>query len=183
MSRLFKNLSDTFYVNDIAGYAKTLNTCYLSNLTNSQQKTLKTLIQKANDYVDYTEEDYPRFISLHWSPKGKKIKKSDRVYFTNENALRIDKYMHFIKTKIEPFYEPYLLAPLLIESSIHNNTNGQFSAFYKDEQGKGKYGGKKEVDIDRIKGQIRLKMPCLSDHRSSVYISQMDANVWAEQNL
>ena len=61
--------------------------------------------------------------------------------------------MYFIK-QIPEKYRCYLLAPLLVQASIHNNTNGQFSAFYKDENGLGKYGGKKEIDLKRITKDI-----------------------------
>ena len=50
--------------------------------------------------------------------------------------------MHFIKT-VHKSHRHYLLAPLLVQCSIHNNTNGQFSAFYKDVDGIEKLGGKR----------------------------------------
>ena len=50
--------------------------------------------------------------------------------------------MHYLNTKVSPEYKPFLLAPLLIECSIHNNTDGKFASFYK-ENNIGKFGGKK----------------------------------------
>ena len=49
---------------------------------------------------------------------------------------------------------------------MHNNTNGQFSAFYKDENGVGKLGGKKEIDLKRIAKKITLPYPIFSSNRS-----------------
>ena len=52
--------------------------------------------------------------------------------------------MFYIKNYVEErYHDPLLLGPLLVQCSIHNNTNGQFSAYYKNEEKtKGMYGGK-----------------------------------------
>ena len=180
LSRLFKNNSSFFHVNDLAGYSKTLNLCYLSNPTKVDQYYINNLIDKANDFVDNSSENYEKFVSKHWSfSESCKNKKEKRLYYSYENALRIDKYMHFIKT-VHKSHRHYLLAPLLVQCSIHNNTNGQFSAFYKDVDGIGKLGGKKEVDIKRIAGQIKLPYPLFSNHKSGKKVYQMDTNEWVK---
>lgn len=182
LSRLFKNNSKKFFVNDIAGYAKTLNLCYLSNPTETNKKIIYNLIDQANYFVDNSEEEYEKFVSKHWSfSESCSNKKEKRLFYSFENALRIDKYMHFINTKIHKSNRHFLLAPLLVECSIHNNTNGQFSAFYKDENGIGKLGGKKEVDLKRITKQIRLPYPMFSSNRSQKKVFQMDTNEWVKQ--
>ena len=125
LSRLFKNNSKKFFVNDIAGYSKTLNMCYLSNPTDIDKKHIYKLVDEANKFVDNSTEDYEKFISKHWSfSEDSDNKKEKRLYYTYENALRIDKYMHFIKNKLHKSNRHYLLAPLLVECSIHTNTNG-----------------------------------------------------------
>ena len=87
--------------------------------------------------------------------------------------------LYYIKNYVEEKYKPYLLGPLLVQCSIHNNTNGQFSAFYKDEKKeKGMFGGKKEIDLNRIKGKIEPKMPILTSHKANVKISQKDVIEW-----
>ena len=68
-----------------------------------------------------------------------------------------------------------------MEASIHNNTNGQFSAFYKDENGIGKFGGKKEIDVRRITTPINLKMPIFSPIPCDVTVSRMDTNEWIKK--
>lgn len=102
--------------------------------------------------------------------------KKDRVYFTEQNAKLIDRYRHFIQT-VPSKYQPYLLASLLVECSIHTNTNGQFSAFYK-KNGKGCFGGKTGTDIKRITQPIHLKNPIFSSHPCNVIISCEDTNNW-----
>ena len=113
---------------------------------------------------------------MHWAPSGK-ITKEQRVYYTEKNGKLIDRYRSFINS-IPENDKPFVLAPLLVEASIHNNTNGQFSAFYKDEHGVGKFGGKKEVDIKRITTPIKLSFPIFSPSPCNVKVARMDTNQW-----
>ena len=177
IARLFKIKGVSLHVNDIAGYSETLNKCYLSTPTNIQQKRIEKLIAKANKFA-YSEDtiNYDKWVQLHWSPSGK-ITKEQRVYYTEKNGKLIDRYRSFINSLPEND-RAYVLAPLLVEASIHNNTNGQFSAFYKDEHGVGKFGGKKEVDIKRITTPIKLPLPIFSPSPCNVNVSRMDTNQW-----
>lgn len=180
VSRLLKTRVSTLYTNDLAGYSKTLNQCYLSTPTPGEITNIKRYIQQANKFVrEDGDGGAPAWIRRHWAPSGE-IMKTDRAYFTEKNALFIDKYMFFIKN-IPEQYQFYLLAPLLVQASIHNNTNGQFSAFYKDANGVGKYGGKKEIDVKRITGDITLEIPIFSPHTCKVHVSQLDSNEWVKQ--
>jgi len=181
VARLLKLKSKTLYVNDISGYSFTLNQCFLSNPTKEDLDNIKTLIDKANKFA-YSKGDkgVPKWIRCHWSPNGE-ITKDDRVYFTEKNGLLIDKYMYFIKTHSYPKkYECFLLAQLLVKCSIHNNTNGQFSAFYKDENGIGKYGGKKEIDLKRITKDIKLDIPVLMPNTCNAIVSRLDVLDWLD---
>ena len=173
LSRLFKTHASHLFTNDIAGYSKTLNRCYLSNVSNYDKEKINKIIDDANNFVDNNEkEKFEKFISVYWSDFGEKNTKSTRSYFTEENAIRIDKYMHFIKNRVHKSIQYYLLAPLLVECSMHNNTNGQFSAFYKDSDGFGKLGGKKEIDLKRITKVIRIPYPILKMNNCRNIISQ-----------
>ena len=180
VSRLLKTKVDVLYTNDLAGYSKTLNRCYLSTPNKNDLQKIREYIDLANKFASQEGDGgAPSWIRRHWAPSGE-ITKGQRVYFTEKNALLIDKYMYFIK-QIPEKYSCYLLAPLLVEASIHNNTNGQFSAFYKDENGLGKYGGKKEVDLKRITKDISLDMPIFSPNPCKVAVSQADSNEWVQQ--
>lgn len=180
VSRLLKTTSNKLYVNDNAGYSKTLNECFLSTLTTKEKQNLSKIIDKANDFAHNNKHTKVNsYISKYWSPKDEKINIHDRVYFTHYNGKLLDRYMHFINHDDYPKkYRPFLLAQILVKASIHNNTNGQFSAFYKNKSGVGKYGGEKEIDIKRITKEIMLDNPILSDHPCDVHIEQMDANKW-----
>ena len=175
VSRLLKKTSTTLYTNDMAGYSETLNRCYLSTPNTTKMAQIKKYIEAANLFVDEGRIEVPSWIRTHWAPCGE-IRKEHRVYFTEENALRIDRYRHFINL-IPRAYRPYLLAPLLVECSIHNNTNGQFSGFYKKD-GIGCFGGKTGTDVKRITQAIRLSCPLFSSHPCRAIIDRKDANEW-----
>jgi len=180
VSRLLKRRSKKLYTNDIAGYSKTLNTCYLSTPTSNMRGRINTYIDTANDIANNTTEVSEPWISKHWSPKDSTILESERAYFTRDNAVRIDAIRDYIET-IPVKYRDHIKAPLLVESSIHNNTNGQFSAFYKDGNNIGKYGGKKEIDIKRITQQIKLPYPIYDTNKCDIHVSQMDTNEWVKK--
>ena len=182
VSRLFKNrvMNDvipleelkTLYVNDMAGYSKTLNECYLTSTTDLTTDDYENLILHKKKLKTFLSKSKipKKFISKHWSPNNdNNIKEGERAYFTFKNACTIDKMMYYIKNKVEKKYQCYFLAPLLVKCSIHNNTNGQFSAYYKNEEKtKGMYGGKKKVDLHRITGEILPELPILTQHKANV---------------
>ena len=185
VSRLFKNRSnDDFYVNDISGYSKTLNQCYLTSTQNLSTDDIETLIKYIKDIRTFikTSENPKPFIAKNWSPKDDdNIQPNERVYFTAENGETIDKMLYYIHNYVKEKYKPFLLAPLIVQCSMHNNTNGQFSAYYKDEnKEKGMYGGKKEIDLNRIKKKIEPIMPILTSHKANIVISQNDVLKWLD---
>tara|TARA_Y100000816_G_C26079186_1_gene568542 strand:+ start:114 stop:1283 length:1170 start_codon:yes stop_codon:yes gene_type:complete len=195
VSRLLKNrvMGDysqslkKLYVNDIAGYSNTLNKCYLTSsndVSEFDEVVISTYITEINNFMDDPQDEESKinyFISRNWAPSDDDdIKEGERVYFTKENANRIDRAMHFLNTKVSPEYKQFLLAPLLIECSIHNNTDGKFASFYK-ENNIGKYGGKNSVDLKRITQQIVIKKPILTEPKADVILSKKDANDWVRQ--
>jgi adenine-specific DNA-methyltransferase len=178
VSRLFKTGSSELYTNDIAGYSQTLNQCFLSTPQNKTIQQLEKIIEQANNYADNSDSLCDPWIQSHWCAQDENnIQENDRVYYTRENAIRIDKYRYFINHFVEKSYCHYLLAVLLVEASIHSNTNGQFSAFYKKD-GKGAFGGKTGTDIHRITKKIELYLPNFSPNKNKINISQQDTNEW-----
>jgi|APSaa5957512535_1039671.scaffolds.fasta_scaffold24610_4 adenine-specific DNA-methyltransferase len=184
VSRLLKTKAKELYTNDLAGYSKTLNMCYLAEPKKTMQKQIKKYIDNANKRADEIQSGGKAlsgcWISNHWSPKTSTITESDRAYYTRENGCRIDVMRNYIES-IPEKYRSYVLAPLLVECSIHNNTNGQFAAFYKDKDGKkGEYGGKTGTDIKRITQDIRIPYPIFEESGCKSHITQMDATEWAK---
>jgi adenine-specific DNA-methyltransferase len=185
VSRLFKTIAAELYTNDLAGYSQTLNACYLSAPTKPTRIQIKKCIDEANKKADEATHTplahiTDKWISKHWAPENPTITQKDRAYFTCENGRRIDAIRNYIET-LPKKIQPYVLAPLLVESSIHNNTNGQFAAFYKDKDGKkGEYGGKTKTDIKRITQEIRIPYPIFEKSKCKTHITQMDATEWAK---
>ena len=196
VSRLLKTKASELYTNDLAGYSRTLNTCYLATPDAETLKQIEVYVTAANKLASAAAgtgaagtsaagtsaagTSASAWISGNWAPATPEITEHDRVYFTYENGKRIDVLRDYITT-LPPLYQPYLLAPLLVECSIHNNTNGQFSAFYKDANAeKGAYGGKGGVDLKRIIQPIILPLPLFDPHPCKTVISQMDTNAWAK---
>jgi len=194
VSRLLKNRvmgSDsenlkTLYVNDIAGYAKTINECYLTSnldLTTDDCETLILHMKNINKFINNDSVNPEPFIAKYWAPKDDgDIKENERTYYSHENAVRIDKIRYYINKYVEEQYKCFFLAPLLVQCSIHNNTNGQFSAYYKNKaKTKGKFGGENGVDLQRIKGKIEPTMPILTSHKAKVIISQENTLDWIKK--
>jgi len=192
VTRLFKNrvMSDndssqelkSLYVNDMAGYSKTLNECYLTSLKDLNTDDFENIglhFKKLKKFLSTKNNPNP-FISKYWSPQNdNNIKEGERAYYTHKNACNIDKIMYYIKNYVEPEYRSFFIGPLLVQCSIHANTNGQFSAYYKNEEKtKGMYGGKKSVDLKRITGEILPMMPVLTEHKANIHISQLNTNDW-----
>lgn len=179
VSRLFKNRGASLHTNDISGYSETLNRAYLHNIGDDDLKKIIKYVNTANKHADKGTKKYAqKFISGNWAPLHS-ITEEDRVYFTEENGKRIDILRNYIET-IPDEYKSYLLASLLVECSIHNNTNGQFSAFYKNGN-IGQYGGKNNIDLRRITKPIELKPPIFSNTDCDVHIQKMDTNEWVHK--
>ena len=180
VSRLLKIHSKILFSNDLAGYSKTLNNSFLSNLTSEEYKEVEKIMDVANSYVDMmSNEGVPNFVSKHWSPSSDNVKIDERAYFTKQNGERIDKYRYFIEN-YDTKYKDYLLASLLVQCSIHNNTGGHFAAYYKKD-GIGHFGGKNSNDLKRITEPIRLTPPVIYSNKCDCVISQKDTNEWLRE--
>jgi len=146
---------------------------------------LRDLIDQANALANNPIPKNDEWFAKHWAPQNDNdIQEGERCYFTRENAVIIDTIRNFIQSDAVPdLYKPHLLAPLLVQASIHNNTNGQFAAYYKDEDGIGCFGGKKRVDLKRITDRIILpypEEPAAGDYPSDTKttLTQKDAHQW-----
>jgi len=74
-------------------------------------------------------------------------------------------------------YRVFMLAVLLSEASIHANTAGVFKGFYKNKHTKiGQFGGSGSDALIRIKGDITMQVPILSNFECDYEVYQKDAN-------
>ncbi|HEX3239116.1 MAG TPA: DNA adenine methylase [Solirubrobacterales bacterium] len=176
VSRLFKSQASYVVANDLEPYAQVLGQCFLANEGDVPWDRLEAAISSLNDAADDTELS-GGFIERLYSPRSDDhIQPGERVFYTRDNARRLDVYARLIREADEDL-RPFLLGPLLSAASVNANTAGVFKGFYKDSStGIGKFGGRGADALSRIKGRIRLQPPILSRHRGDFDVLQEDAN-------
>lgn len=173
VARLMKYYASKLYANDLESYARTTNTCYLSNVSEVDIPLLQEWITQLNAAKpDATRE--PGFIQKHYAPvDDANIRPGERAFYTSRNARMIDE----VRMRVEeapPSIRPHLIASLLVEASIHTNTSGTFRGFHK-RNGIGHFGGSRGDDLVRIAADIRLEMPVFCERECEVEVLQMDA--------
>jgi len=175
-SRLFKKYSKTLFVNDLELYSNIINKCYLTNLSQINLNDICANIDYLNSIAAKPINN--GIIKELYSPLDDfNIKKSDRVFYTNENAKIIDTIrQEIIRSFINQDY--LYIAPLLIASSINVNTSGVFKGFYKNSKtGIGQFGGNAKNCLKRITGKIKLEYPIFSNYECDIKIYQQNTNV------
>lgn len=177
VARKLKQYSSHLYVNDLEKYSCIINDCYLTNKEDFNEDVYSELY----DLIIHSEP-IEGIITENYSPKNTfDIKEGERVFYTHENAIKIDTIRNAID-KIPESYKKFFIAPLLYEASVHTNTSGVFKGFYKSkEKNIGKFGGDGENALDRIMGNIELKKPVFSNYSCQVTVFNKDANVLAEE--
>jgi len=173
VSRKLKRYASRIYVNDLEEYSYVINNCYLTNKEDFNEEFYEYLYNKIKE-----KEPVEGVISQNYAPKDDtNIKKGERVFYTHENAIRIDTIRAAIDDVPES-YKKFFLAPLLYEASVHTNTSGVFKGFYKSKtENVGKFGGDGQNALERIMGKIELKKPVLSEYNAQVTLFKEDANI------
>jgi adenine-specific DNA-methyltransferase len=180
VSRLFKSEASSVISNDLEGYARVLGECYLSNLEEVPWERLESVITDLNARA-LTAEPCGFIERLYAPADDDDIQPGERVFYTRDNARRLDFFAQQI-AHLDSDLRPYLMGPLLSAASVHANTAGVFKGFYKDrETGLGRFGGKGEDALSRIKGRIELRLPIVSRHSGPYEVLQTDANRLPEQ--
>jgi adenine-specific DNA-methyltransferase len=179
VSRLLKKHSSLIAANDLEAYARAVSECYLSNRDES-------LLAEATEHVERMNAAAASgvrrdgFIRELYSPADdKNIQFGERVFYSNDNARRLDFYVQELQM-LSPDIRRLLLAPLLSKASIHANTGGVFKGFYKDKNtGIGKFGAAAGDAVKRILAPIELEMPVMSLFETEYEVYQQDANTLA----
>ncbi len=173
ISRLFKSYADILYVNDLENYCKTLNSCYLANKSEIKNNDIIDMIDFLNN--NKLKNQPIGFIEDNYAPNNDNdIQEKERVFYTRTNAKIIDNIRRLLE-KFDIKIRHFGLAPLIVKASIHTNTSGVFKGFHKKD-GIGHFGGKGENALFRIKKEIFLEYPLLSNRECEVKISQGDTN-------
>lgn len=175
VSRFFKQHAELLVSNDIERYAKVIGDCYLANRSTIDFDALREHHRSVAEAAE-TLPVRDGFVRRLYAPKrDDAIEPDDRVFYTTDNAMRIDSLRHRIDSVPEA-HRVFLLAPLLSEASVHNNTSGVFKGFYKNADGVGQFGGNNRDALTRILGKIELPFPVFSRFECDVDVRQDDAN-------
>lgn len=182
VARMLKEYSSKLIVNDMERYSEVINKCYLTNMNEFDKDGYGYHKKKIDFLIDNSIYKTDGIIANSYAPKDDSdIKEGERCFYTRENALIIDTIRNEIED-IPASMQKYFLAPLLYEASVKTNTSGVFKGFYKDsETGIGKFGGRKEQALNRIKGRIELQEPLLSHHSCEVEILRSDIHKAVKQ--
>lgn len=176
VSRMLKQYASELVVNDIEDYARVVSECYLSNRGEVPVGDVAATADALNRAVDDGSRP-PGFIRRLYAPRDPAaIDPSDRVFYTPDNAVRLDAYRQLLEHE-PPEIRALLMGPLLSAASVHANTAGVFKGFYKDRStGVGKFGGSGADALERITRQIVLEPPILSRFECAYAVHQADAN-------
>lgn len=175
VSRFFKQHATRLISNDLEHYAGIIGECYLANASSIDFAALR----RHHAHVTHAADTLPvrdGFIRRLYAPAcDDAIRPGERVFFTVDNAMRIDSMRAAIR-ETPAGIQPFLLGPLLAEASVHNNTSGVFKGFYKDARGVGRFGGQSGDALARILGRIELPFPVFSRFECDVQVHREDAN-------
>ncbi|PPE06377.1 restriction endonuclease subunit M [Mesoplasma corruscae] len=173
VSRNLKEHSAKIIANDLEGYSAVINKCYLTNKDEFD-------VLKWKEYKEVIEREMSKtkggiIQELYAPKKDTNIKEGERVFYTTRNAKFIDSLRQSIN-KIPEEYRKFFIAPLLVESSIKNNTSGVFKGFYKNSKtGIGQFGGNGKNSLSRIMANIEIKEPIFSNFNCEFEVYQEDA--------
>ena len=186
VSRLAKYLNLEVHSNDWEYYSYILNRGFILNnrsdiirLFGSEEAYLNELDELNSLSVPKDEDCY---IARYYAPAGFELEdvdfKTQRLFYTRDNALIIDKIRNEIDRRYpagsrNPEQEQkrdLLISLLIYEAATHTNTSGVFKAFHKG------FGGHSRDALKRIMTLIRLCPAQLIDSDYPVYIYREDAN-------
>lgn len=177
VARMFKEYASELIANDFEDYARCVSECYLTNRSDVDFDAVAERADALNRAVGARRAPEGFFRRLYAPRDPSAITAEDRVFYTPENAYRLDAYRQLLDDEVQEI-KSLLMGPLLSEASIHANTAGVFKGFYKDrETGIGKFGGSGADALDRITAPIMLEPPILSNYECDYTVRQEDANV------
>ncbi len=181
VSRFAKSLGFEVYTNDWEAYAEILSRGFVA-LNQKQWKkafggkeAFSALIEKINGLPMPKPDD--QYIARYYAPHTDDVSQADfhkeRLFYTRQNALALDKIRNFIEENFPDSEDPrrhILIALLIYEAATHTNTSGVFKAFHKG------FGGHGKDALGRILAPIALHEPVLIDSSAPVHVFRQDAN-------
>jgi adenine-specific DNA-methyltransferase len=175
VSRYLKRFSSHLLANDLEHYSQIINTCYLTNPSDTDRAELESAHRTL--LAEIEASCAPGFITELYSPADEtQITACDRAFYTRANAMYLDTARQAI-ARLPERLQPLFLGPLLSRASVHANTAGVLKGFYKNAAGVGQFGGSGRDALSRIRGQITLDSPVLSRFECDYQVARRDANV------
>ena len=181
VSRMLRRHASELITNDIEDYAREVGECFMSNRAQVPTAELGRVVAELNREVAAAGPP-PGFISELYAPADERdVRPGERVFYTPQNAYRLDAYRQLIEAE-DPALRSLLLGPLLSAASVHANTAGVFKGFYKDRStGLGRLGGSGADALSRITAPITLQAALLSRFECDYAVTQRDANGLARE--
>ncbi|MDR1512070.1 MAG: DNA adenine methylase [Propionibacteriaceae bacterium] len=176
VARVMKRHTSLIVANDLERYSEVVNTCYLSNRSETDLRLVRQWVEELNAEAAAGANPGGFVQRLYAPADDRRIRPGERVFYTTDNARRLDFYAQAI-TEAPAHIQPLLHGPLLSSASVHANTSGVFKGFYKDKNtGVGKFGAAKGDALARILAPITLDVPVLSLHSTRSRVFRQDAN-------
>ena len=180
VSRFAKFCGFEVFCNDWEQYSKILAEGYIkanpSDLLKEagSEENFLAQLKKINELPDPSSKEV--YISKYYSAHSDDITKADyrieRLFYTKQNGLAIDKIRNYIEKNFVKDSVLYnvLTANLLYGAATHTNTSGVFKAFHKE------FGGHGKDALKRILSPIELTNPVLFEGKAPVHVYNEDSN-------
>lgn len=174
VARALSQHAEVLHMNDLEYYSWISSKCYLDKPSPEDQGRIRAHITEMNRLAE--EGPWVEGIMCeHYAPKDtENIQMGERCFYTRENALRLDTMRRYVEEHVEEHLEPYTIGPMLVRASQNSNSAGLFRAFYKDREGRGKWGGQAGGNLGRILKPIVLEQPIWSSEDYKAFCHQMD---------
>ena len=173
VARFFKQHAEFLVANDLEPFSSVINHCYLANNEVVDRLHLRQHYAALRRQLATTSR--PGFISELYAPADDQhIQPGERVFYTRQNALFLDSARQII-AEFPDDVQPFFLAPLLAEASIHTNTAGIFKGFYKNADGTGQFGGRRFNALGRILKNMSPHFPVFSNFCNDSCVTRLDA--------
>lgn len=160
VSRLGRLRGATVVTGDAEDYTRPFGRTYIETVPSA----VEALFEPRGGYqavlddlnaLDPLRTDGRAFFSAHYAPRSTDDADPDRerMFFTRENALKLDAMLSEIHDRLPlaPLAKDILLASVLVEMSIHNNTSGVMKGFHHG------WGGRGGDALSRILAPIGLE--------------------------
>lgn len=181
VSRLGKFKGFQVHSNDWEHYSYIVNSCFIGTNKDESRNLFRCkggIESIFNEFSSLSNSITP-YISKHYAPKNTNSADyfTERLFYTRENALFIDRARTFIENlypengldELERKEKNILLASLLYEVSTHANTSGVFKACHKG------FGGHGKDALGRILAPMFMEIPNFINSKYENSVSRMDA--------